>query len=62
MLIDFSKAFDSMSFNIIISTLRVFHFPKECIAWIKTLSLDFSFMTLVNWHPSMKILLETRCH
>ena len=48
MLIAFNKAFDSISYNMILSTLKVFNFPKEYIAWIKTLLLDFSSMTLVN--------------
>ena len=58
MLIDFSKAFDSISFNLILSTSKVFNFPEEYIYCIMTLLLDFSSMTLVNCYLSMKILLE----
>ena len=62
MLIDFSKAFNLISCTLILSTFKVFNFPEEYIAWIKTLLLDFSSMTLVNGYLSMKILLERGCH
>ena len=61
MLIEFSKAFHSVRFNLILSTLKVLNFPEEYIHWTKTRLLDFSSMTLVNGYLSMKILPERGC-
>ena len=59
MLMDFSKAFNWISFNLMLSTLKVIIFPEVYIARFKTLVLDFSSMTLVNGYLFMKILLES---
>ena len=41
LLLDFEKAFDSVSFRSIIETLKFFKFGEEIICWVKTLLFNF---------------------
>ena len=48
MLMDFKKAFNSVSHSIIKNSMRKFKFNKTFISWINTLLTDFKSKTLVN--------------
>ena len=61
LLVDFSKAFDSISFDFILATLKQFGFKNKFIGWVKTLLENFSSQTVVNRHLSLRILLERGC-
>ena len=58
MLIDFSKP---LTPSASIWSCPPFNFHDEYITWIRTLLLDFSSITLVNWYLSRKIHLERGC-
>ena len=50
MLIDFEKAFDSLSWKFITKTLEIFNFGPKTIEWVKSLQLNsFSFIHLTKW-------------
>ena len=45
---DFGKAFDSLSWKFLISTLQSFNFGKSFINWVKTLYSNISSCVLNN--------------
>ena len=49
-LIDFKKAFDSISHKFLKNTLKIFNFSDEVVHWINTILSGFSSQTLVNGH------------
>ena len=55
-LIDFEKAFDSISWNFIIKTLKIFNFRNNTIQWIKSLQNGSTSKILQNGHFSKKKL------
>ena len=61
LLIDFSKAFDSISHKYIENTMRAFNFCEEFIRNIVTCLHDFKSKTLVNGHLSATIELLRGC-
>ena len=61
LLVDFSKAFDSISFSFIEKTLRAYGFSEEIIGWINILLLDFESVTCLNGNSSSRIPLERGC-
>ena len=61
LLVDFSKAFDSISFKFIEKTLKAYGFSDEIIGWINILLLDFESVTCLNGNPSLRIPLERGC-
>ena len=61
MLIDFKKAFDSVSHNFIKNAMRKFNFDEKFISWISTLLTGFKSRTLVNGCLGDIIDLERGC-
>ena len=57
----FSEAFNSISFKMFLSTMKLCNFPNKFINWIKTFLSNYFFMTLVNGYLSLKMLLEHGC-
>ena len=61
MLVDFKKAFDSVSHAFIRNALRKFNFDEKFVNWINTLLTDFKSRTLVNGCLCDTINLERGC-
>ena len=61
LLVDFSEAFDSISFSFIEKTLQSNGFSEEIIGWINILLLDFESVTCLNGTSSTRISLERGC-
>ena len=61
MLVDFKKAFDSVSHSFIKNAIRKFKFNKKFIHWINTLLSGFKSRTLVNGCLGDIINLERGC-
>ena len=61
LLIDFSKAFDSISYNFILSTLNIFNFCPFIINWIELLLKDFRSVTVLNGNIGKEIHLGRGC-
>ena len=61
LLIDFSKAFDSISYNYILSTLKVFGFCPYIINWIELLLKNFRSVTVLNGNIGEEIPLGRGC-
>jgi len=59
--LDFSKAFDSISFQYIESTLKLFGFCDTIIHWISTLLHNFSSVTMPNGNISPQIPVGRGC-
>ena len=53
--IDFSKAFDIISFEFIKNALKAFNFNETNITWIFTLLLNFQSSILINGIPTPHI-------
>ena len=49
---DFKKAFDSLSWEFLFNTLKVFHFGDSFIHWIKVFYLDISSCIMNNGFAS----------
>lgn len=60
-LIDFKKAFDSISHKFLKNTLKIFNFSDEVVHWINTILSNFSSQTLVNGHLGEIIELLRGC-
>ena len=60
-LVDFKKAFDSISHKFLKSTLKIFNFSEKIIHWINPILSDFSTQTLVNGHLGEIIELLRGC-
>ena len=60
-LIDFEKAFDSISWDFISKTLEFFDFGKKNIKWIESLQIGSSSKILQNGNFSKKITLGRGC-
>ena len=60
-LVDFKKAFNSISHKFLKSTLKVFNFSDKIVHWINTILSDFSSQTLVNGHLGEIIELLRGC-
>ena len=60
-LIDFKKAFDSISHKFLKSTLKIFNFSDKVVHWINTILSNFSSQTLVNGHLGEIIELLRGC-
>ena len=61
LLIDFSKAFDSISYNYILSTLRIYGFCNYIISWIELLLRNFRSVTVLNGNIGKEIELGRGC-
>ena len=61
LLIDFSKAFDSISYNYILSTLKNFNFCPFIINWIELLLKNFRSVTVLNGNIGNDIFLGRGC-
>ena len=61
MLIDFKKAFDSLSWKFITKTLEIFNFGPKTIEWVKSLQLNSFSKILQNGNFSGKISLGRGC-
>ena len=66
LLIDFKKAFDSVSFDLILTTLYVLNFGMVIIEWIKiTLGVNegagFSALTIINGNISKPLNIGRGC-
>ena len=59
--IDFSKAFDSISFEYIENALKIFNFNQKTISWINTLLLNFQSSILINGTPTPRINVGRGC-
>ena len=59
--IDFSKAFDSISFEFIESTLKWFNLNPKFIHWINALLKDFQSSILINGFPTPRIQVGRGC-
>ena len=55
LLIDFEKAFDSISFNYIIKTIYFFDFKEQIVGWVKTLLYNFLRMYKSGWESNTNI-------
>ena len=60
-LIDFEKAFDSISWDFITKTLKIFNFGDNTIQWIKSLQKGSTSKILQNGHFSKNIILKRGC-
>ena len=60
-LIDFQKAFDSISWNFITETLKMFNFGENIINWVRSLQIGSTSKISQNGHFSEKIILERGC-
>ena len=60
-LVDFKKAFDSISHNFLRSTLKILNFSDKVIKWINTILSGFQSQTLVNGHLGEVIRLLRGC-
>ena len=61
LLIDFSKAFDSISYDYILSTLKVYGFCNYIISWIELLLQNFRSVTVLNGNIGEEIELGRGC-
>ena len=61
LLIDFEKAFDSVSFRMIDATLEMFGFGKYCSEWITILVKDFEACVNNSGNISKRFLVEHGC-
>ena len=59
--IDFSKAFDSISFDFIENILKWFNLNPKFIHWINALLKDFQSSILINGFPSPRIRVGRGC-
>ena len=60
-LIDFEKAFDSISWNFILDILKKFNFGQNTINWVRSLQIDSTSKILQNGHLSETINLGRGC-
>ena len=60
-LIDFEKAFDSISWNFILKSLEKFNFGKNTIKWVRSLQTHSNSKVLQNGHLSDEIKLGRGC-
>ena len=60
-LIDFEKAFDSLSWNFIRKSLEIYKFGENTIKWVRSLQENSTSKILQNGHLSEKILLGRGC-
>ena len=51
-LIDFEKAFDSISWNFILNSLKIFNFGEDIINWVRSLQLNSNSKILQNGYLS----------
>ena len=61
MLIDFEKAFDSLSWSFLYKVLHSFGYSKNFIKWIKLFNTNISAYVLQCGHLSEKILIQRGC-
>ena len=61
LLAGFSKAFDSISYKFILSSLEIFGYKKTFINQIKRLLQDFQCSILIKRHFYIHILFKRRC-
>merc|ERR1712082_347344 len=59
--IDFSKAFDSISFEFIENTLKLFNLNPTYISWINTLLKNFRSSIMINGFPTPRIRVGRGC-
>ena len=60
-LIDFEKAFDSIDWEFISKTLKIFNFGPNIIKWINSIQLNSYSYIVQNGHISEKVLLHRGC-
>ena len=60
-LIDFEKAFDSMSWSLIYQVLKYFRFGDNIIQWIKILNTNFHAAILQCGHLSQQFVVQRGC-
>ena len=61
LLIDFQKAFDSVSFRFLELTLEVFGFGPNCRKWISILLRGFNACRVVNGNISERFAIKGGC-
>merc|ERR1712112_445316 len=59
--IDFSKAFDSISFEFIEKTLKLSNLNPTYISWINSLLKNFQSSILINGYPTPRIRVSRGC-
>merc|ERR1711954_510364 len=59
--IEFSKAFDSISFEFIENTLKLFNLNPKYISWINTLLKNFQSSIMINGFPTPRIRVGRGC-
>ena len=59
--IDFSKAFDSISYQFIENTLKLFNLSPKYIHWINSLLKNFQSSILINGFPTPRIQVGRGC-
>ena len=57
----FSKAFDSISFNFILTALELFKFSDQMKGWVSILLHKFQSQTMINGNASQRITLGRGC-
>ena len=62
MLIDFQKAFDSVSWKLLHSTLKLFGFKQGFCKWIQVLNTNIKAYVLQSGFLSEFIDIERGCH
>ena len=60
-LIDYEKAFDSIDWDFIANTLKIFNFGPNKIKWINSIQLNSYSYIVQNGHISEKVLLHRGC-
>ena len=61
LLVDYEKAFDSLSWSFITQTLELFNFGENIIGWIETLRKNSKSCVTLNGHLSEYFALERGC-
>ena len=60
-LIDFEKAFDSISWEFILNSLKIFNFGESIVSWVKSLQINSNSKILQNGYLSEEISLGRGC-
>ena len=61
MLIDFEKAFDSVSWSFLYKTLKFFNFQEGFIGWIRTVNANITAYVIQLCFLSLSINIERGC-
>ena len=61
LLLDFSKAFDTVDHLILLHKLRTYHLPPNILSWIVSFLTEHSVLKLMVLYLPWKIFIEVLC-